>query len=371
MESKFLGQSVIIDTTEKIITFHNQPNVFWVDIILKSFNEGLPLRENSLYTSLIDFLSYFKDGYRFIVDEHWEGHSVEEICSNFNYTFFEVLDDFKENYNIQPNFFSIITSNLYYYFYEPTPYIHSYLHWLHTDNIIRNTELWNNFENKSFYKKFVYLNRIPKDYRVKLYDKILKTNILDNAIWSWNSTGILYSNQKSNHINKALEDNLTPYSQFTEDMLLREPSTPHLDVFCSILVESEIELRALFISEKTAKCFIYEIPFVVYSSQYFLKTLKKLGFKTFSKWWDESYDLEPDLDTRIDKIMNVLNEINSKPIEELKIIYNDMKEILTFNKQHYKNIFEGKIHKNLVTKPKTFDKINDLLKNNQIVPKIL
>ena len=41
-----------------------------------------------------------------------------------------------------------------------------------------------------------------------------------------------------------------------------------------------------------------------------LKVLKKQGFKTFDKWWDESYDDEFDFHKRMDKIVEVMEEMH-------------------------------------------------------------
>jgi hypothetical protein len=62
-----------------------------------------------------------------------------------------------------------------------------------------------------------------------------------------------------------------------------------------------------------------------------LKKLKELGFKTFSNWWDESYDDEMDLEKRIYKIIKVLEEIASWDLEKCTTIRNEMKEILIHN----------------------------------------
>ena len=71
--------------------------------------------------------------------------------------------------------------------------------------------------------------------------------------------------------------------------------------------KSKIELVAetvtdyFFITEKTTKPIRAGIPFVMIGSYNFLKKLRRIGFKTFSPFIDESYDDEVDLDTRIQK----------------------------------------------------------------------
>jgi hypothetical protein len=62
-----------------------------------------------------------------------------------------------------------------------------------------------------------------------------------------------------------------------------------------------------------------------------LEYLKTFGFKTFDRWWDESYDQEEDHEKRLMKIFDVIDFINSKSLEELKTIYEEMRGILEHN----------------------------------------
>lgn len=61
----------------------------------------------------------------------------------------------------------------------------------------------------------------------------------------------------------------------------------------SIIAETNYFNNFNFITEKTAKPLLAKRLFVVIAGQYFLRTLKEFGFKTFDGIIDESYDLEP------------------------------------------------------------------------------
>jgi F0F1-type ATP synthase gamma subunit len=77
---------------------------------------------------------------------------------------------------------------------------------------------------------------------------------------------------------------------------------------------------------------------------YTLKYLKTFGFKTFDRWWDESYDNETNHHKRITKIFDIIDYINSKSIDELTIIYSEMTNILEHNQAIIKTIpFNDKI----------------------------
>ena len=60
-----------------------------------------------------------------------------------------------------------------------------------------------------------------------------------------------------------------------------------------------------------------------------------MGYKTFDKWIDESYDNEADVSTRVKMIVNELKKFNSKSINELKKIREEMNEVCEYNKKHY------------------------------------
>jgi thymidylate synthase len=76
------------------------------------------------------------------------------------------------------------------------------------------------------------------------------------------------------------------------------------------------------------------------SSPYTLKYLKKLGYKTFNKWWDESYDDELDLDTRLNMIIKILEDLNKKSEKELVEMLEEMRPII----EHNHNTWRKRIH---------------------------
>ena len=59
--------------------------------------------------------------------------------------------------------------------------------------------------------------------------------------------------------------------------------------------------------------------------------MKNDGFKTFSEFWDESYDNETDHQKRFIKIFEIIDYIESLSIEECKDMYVRMDEILKHN----------------------------------------
>jgi hypothetical protein len=73
------------------------------------------------------------------------------------------------------------------------------------------------------------------------------------------------------------------------------------------------------------------MPFILVAPPHSLEYMKKLGFKTFDKFWDESYDQEDNHQTRLLKILDLIDYIDSKSIHELTIMYSAMQETIEHN----------------------------------------
>jgi hypothetical protein len=72
-------------------------------------------------------------------------------------------------------------------------------------------------------------------------------------------------------------------------------------------------------------------PFILFGNPYSLKKLKEIGYQTFDKWWDESYDLETDFTRRLEKIVDVMIEIASWDSHKLYEVTNEMEDVLFHN----------------------------------------
>jgi hypothetical protein len=105
----------------------------------------------------------------------------------------------------------------------------------------------------------------------------------------------------------------------------------HLKTFVNVITETLTSPDIIFITEKTYKSIYTCQPFIIVGNFGTIKKLKELGFKTFDNWWDESYDGEADLDIRIQKIVNVLEEIASWDLNKCAKVRNEMKEVLVHN----------------------------------------
>ena len=101
--------------------------------------------------------------------------------------------------------------------------------------------------------------------------------------------------------------------------------------FLSLIPETGFSNHSVFFSEKIWKSIRIGHPFIIVGNPGMLKELHKLGFKSFSNWWDESYDDEINLEKRIKKISKVLVKLSQVSILELKDIRRDLKDTVEFN----------------------------------------
>jgi hypothetical protein len=109
------------------------------------------------------------------------------------------------------------------------------------------------------------------------------------------------------------------------------PFDDYTKCFCSVVTESEFRRPSANISEKVINAIKAARPFVLVSSPRSLEWLKRLGFKTFDRLWDESYDQETDHEQRLKKIFSVIEYIDSMSIDQLKSMYEDATDILEHN----------------------------------------
>lgn len=85
----------------------------------------------------------------------------------------------------------------------------------------------------------------------------------------------------------------------------------------TVITETNIENHYTFFTEKTCKPIMAERLFIMLGGQYYLRNLRKLGFKTFDGIIDESYDLEPDQTQRWNMAIEQMKYLFSQPQAEI------------------------------------------------------
>ena len=183
------------------------------------------------------------------------------------------------------------------------------------------------FINNNFVFHFLCFNGIPRENRLLMFNELVTNEKLKNK-----SITTLRGVDKNYYYDVPSWDNqkIGGGARLNIDA--------HLKCFLNIVTETLYDNESLFISEKTYKPIYLCQPFIVFGNPFTLNKLHELGYKTFDKWWDESYDSELDLKRRFDKIVKVIEQLSELNVEELAKLKNEMEEILIHN---YLNFFKA------------------------------
>ena len=117
----------------------------------------------------------------------------------------------------------------------------------------------------------------------------------------------------------------------------RDESHLFRNSFLNVVNETHQQDDLVFITEKTYRSINYCRPFVINGDKGSLRYLKDMGFQTFEKFWDESYDEATSDHIRINKIIEIVKHIVSLADNELLDLFQDMLPIIKHNYNVLKN----------------------------------
>jgi len=149
--------------------------------------------------------------------------------------------------------------------------------------------------------------------------------------------------------------NLKNFQEDSDYDALTGSANIHSRAFLQIAAETVFNYPNVYVTEKSFKPIIYKRPFVLVGSPGCLNNLKSFGFKTFNQYWDESYDLIEDPEKRMLAILEIIEFVCAKSIDELQKLCYDMKNILEHNfnlycldlEQHALDNFDNQCRHNL------------------------
>ena len=183
------------------------------------------------------------------------------------------------------------------------------------------------FDDRVWEKKFICYNGRNRSWRRELYDTIKNKRVYTSPK-SWRS-GLLLSKFEYKFIHDDVEEkkdtnhlwsNLSDVNYVHEFWLVTETGNWHVDP----------EWGQVFLTEKTFKPILLKMGFLIAGCKGSLKKLRDLGFKTFSDYWDESYDDMEDWSKRKEALVQTMKDIILDdvhvPDEILEYNYNVLKE---------------------------------------------
>ena len=211
---------------------------------------------------------------------------------------------------------------------------------------------------KSYEKKFLNLNRRWRIHRPMLTVLLHHRKLLDKGFVSfgpcehrrsWDSIWNYMLHTASNNIEMStaikesedIKNKPWMYLDTDEFDINRADSQKSIDRFYydsyfSVVSETTFYTNnpvrsSRFITEKTYKAVLMRHPFILVTIPKSLEVLKNLGYKTFSPWINENYDLEMDDNKRMMMIVDEIERLSNLNDDELKLFLSNIIDICEYN----------------------------------------
>jgi hypothetical protein len=258
---------------------------------------------------------YLLEGYFNKSDIEW----INTLCQKYNFSKDDVIVITSNLIQFSNNNFTIINYN----------YFGNHINFLSISklDLIKVKSYQNEYHkflNNTFQFHFLCFNGIARENRLLMFNELTTNSKLKNK-----SITTLRGIDKNHYYDVPNWDNqkIGGGARLNVDA--------HLKCFLNIVNETMYDSDTIFISEKTYKPIYLCQPFVIFGNPFTLNKLHELGYKTFDRWWDESYDTETDLKKRFDKILSILEMISELSLDELRELKNEMQDVLIHNYLHF------------------------------------
>lgn len=191
--------------------------------------------------------------------------------------------------------------------------------------------------HRPYFVNQLYKNNLLKDGIVSLlqvddYDDFLirkKNSSLDELDLTVSEVNDLIENTPNFYPLKIEESDSEIVSNY-HNFLSRKDE--YEKTYFTIVSETDAYNDYRFLTEKTIKPIMNYHPFLILGNPGSISQLKKIGFQTFSDFWDESYDNETNFKKRVEMITSQVIVLCNKSHEEWSQMLQEMEPILRHNK---------------------------------------
>lgn len=217
--------------------------------------------------------------------------------------------------------------------------------------------------NNTFSNVFICLNRLvtkDRSYRLALVADLIDQDLVKHGAVSLNHQTAWaeeITSPSTKLTAKQIHTVSKVFSQHTENLCLDYTNTPgwasagmsnnEVDLFQNsfvhVVTETVFYSNKLHLTEKIFRPIVMCRPFVLAGAVGNLAYLKRYGFQTFDRWWDESYDLETDPEIRLAKITHVIKQLCDTGVTGLQDMYQEMLPVIQHNQEHFYNDFKKHI----------------------------
>jgi len=109
----------------------------------------------------------------------------------------------------------------------------------------------------------------------------------------------------------------------------------YIDTYFSVVTETVFDYPYSFRTEKIWKPIAMGHPWVAVANQGFYRDIKKLGFKTFEPWIDESFDSIENNQQRLNAVANAIETLANSDLDQFMTAVRDT---CKYNQEHFKEI---------------------------------
>lgn len=110
-----------------------------------------------------------------------------------------------------------------------------------------------------------------------------------------------------------------------------------------VITETMMHYPWVYVTEKTWKAMMAPAPFMLLGTPNTLAWLRDRGFRTFSQWWDESYDGMPDAADRVEAVTKELHRLSKMDHDQLVGMRRDMEPVLQHNFSHMQDLYQKEL----------------------------
>ena len=212
-------------------------------------------------------------------------------------------------------------------------------------------------KDRTLKKTYISFNRLTSNkriYRSLLINELFKNKLLDSGHVSYSHhcpddgafddnlrRGVpeytfdpAYIEEAISNINKIPELRIDfPGQDIPNQSMLLSPMPQLMESFVFLVTETCYFQTKTHLTEKIFKPIVLRMPFLLLGCSHNLEYLRGYGFRTFSDFWDESYDSIEDPVLRLQAVTKILKDLSAMSAEEQKSMLLAMEPILEHNYQ--------------------------------------
>jgi len=207
-------------------------------------------------------------------------------------------------------------------------------------------------------KWFTCYNNNPKYERGLLVDQLAKHNLFQHGIVTFqfpervqspNNIGFTWKYHDGSKLIDEADFVLSKIPEYSPNSFARS----YFKGFIDIVTESSFGTNNFFVTEKTCKPIVGLKPFLILSCENYHKNLvEDYGLVLYDELFDYSFDSMPDINDRIQGIIDNLNKIVQWDLSKIKKIHKTLLPKMLYNRQKFLDY--GSIKEKMVPKSLQF-----------------